>query len=558
MVALTGTLCDNPILQSSSGLNPSIDPHALVSIGLFLAGSGNAGTFADTQPVNENPVALNGAAANNFGFNDYFDRIHFSTIAIDLGNVIADQTYQISVWNAYQVSRTLNAVTPSNATGLTLTQPFTPPGTIKGMQEVTYSLLVTTTGPANIDASYLFDFDSVDVTVTVTGSRITAWLWGPDGGLLERLEWLTDVMPAYNGNEQRMQIRTTPRRSFEYDFAAIGADRRRAENVLYSWGARVFAVPVWFDGETLEASVSAGALSIPCSAQYRDYHVGGLAMLMKDATSYEVVEIGAVGVSSITIARALQATWPAGTKIYPLRLARMPDSVGVRRFNGDTSYGRVRFVCTDINTYTAATETTYRGYPVLTDKPNWSEDLSDEWQRKTQWFDSPSAGYFVDDESGLPTHRQGQRWTLTSRAQIDTYRQWLYARKGRLTSFWLPTWAADIVVLTDFGTSTTVFDIEHQGYTKQVNEGIGRRDIRIETVAGVIYYRRILSASELNSTTERLTIDSALGVSLTAANIRSVSFMALARLEADAVEIGWWKYDVAESTLQVRTVTNDL
>jgi hypothetical protein len=65
-----------------------------------------------------------------------------------------------------------------------------------------------------------------------------------------------------------------------------------------------------------------------------------------------------------------------------------------------------------------------------------------------------------------------------------------------------------------------------------------RRDIRIELTAGAVYYRRIISAAPgMSLAQEVVTLDSALGVAIAAAQVRRISFMALSRLDADEIEI---------------------
>jgi len=395
---------------------------------------------------------------------------------------------------------------------------------------------------------------------THDGTDMQPWLFRLNGQVLERLEWLTDVIQAFDGSEQRVQLREFPRRGFEYAISVSDRERRLAENLLYSWQARVFAMPVWMDSSTLAADVNAGATTINVDTTHRDYHAGGLVGLMISPTEYEILEIDTVGGSSITLGSATTINWPANeTFIFPLRAARMPDQLQLIRFTGADASTRLRWQCVDDSSHTAATEaTTYRSYPVMLLKPNWTEDLRQDYVRKLQVLDARTSGLFIDDEAGGPILLQSHRWLLNGRAEIDAFRQWLYARKGRLTAFWMPTWAQDFKVVAGIGHSALTIDVEHSGYTIEVDEGIARRDIRIELRNGSVYYRRITQSVEVDADTERLTINAALGVTVTAADIALVSIMHLVRLDADSAEIAWWTWDVAEAALTVRGARDDL
>lgn len=399
----------------------------------------------------------------------------------------------------------------------------------------------------------------LDIEITIEGNRVKPWLFRPDGQVLERLEWLTDVSIAYDGSEQRRRLRGYPRRTFEFALGVSDRERRVAENLLFNWQARVFGVPVWMDSEPLSAQVNPGATTIPADTEYRDYTVGGLCGLMTSPTNYEILEVASIGPSSITVNSEVAGTWPAGTTtVFPIRSARMPDQVGLQRFTGADTFGRFRFLCVDDSDYTAATETTYRSYPVMLLKPNWTEDLREDFVRKLAELDASTGGQFVDDEAGGPVLLQSHRWLLNGRAEIDAFRQWLYARKGKLTAFWMPTWSQDFLVVADIGMAATTIDVEHSGYTIEIDQAIGRRDIRIELRNGTVYYRRITASVEVDDDVERLSINSALGANVDADDVALVSFMYPARLDADAAEIAWWTWQVAEASLLVRGIRNDI
>jgi hypothetical protein len=397
------------------------------------------------------------------------------------------------------------------------------------------------------------------VEITFDGIRIVPWFFRPDGEILERLEWLTDVIQSFDAGEQRIRLRGTPRRYFEFAATLTGRQRRAAENALHDWQGRAWGLPVWMDSQLLAADLTAGATTIAVDTTTRDFRAGGLMGIASDPLTFEVLQIQSMTTSSVTIAAPLAGSWPAGrAEIFPIRAARMPDDVRLRRFDGDTSYGRLRFECTEASDWPTASETAYRGLPVLTTPPNWTEDVEQGFLRKIASIDPGTGPVYFDDEAGGAVTMQSHRWLLDGRAQIDGFRRWLYSRKGRLSSFWLPTFAQDFLVVAGIGNTALTIDVEHCGYTDSIAQDIGRRDIRIELHTGQVYYRRITSSAEVSATVERLSIDSALGATITPAQIRAVSYMAVVRLDADAAEIAWSRWDVAEAALMTRGSRNDL
>jgi hypothetical protein len=397
------------------------------------------------------------------------------------------------------------------------------------------------------------------MAITIDGALAEPWLYRPDGVVLERLEWLTDIVGGgnFDGSEQRVQLRQYPRRFFDFAIGLLGRDRRTAENLLHAWQAKPFALPVWMDAQTLAAPGAGSTIAVDTTT--RDFVIGGLVGVGSGPHTYEIREVQSMTAASLTFTAPLASVWPAGTEVYPLRSARLPDDQRVLRFDGDTAYGRFRFECTDNSDWPAATgEPTYRTFPVLTTAPNWTEDVEQGYLAKLAVIDPTVGRRYYDPQATGSITLQTHRWLLDGRAQIDAFRQWLYARRGRAGAFWLPTFALDFAVVANIGVAAVTIDVQRCGYTDFVAQDIGRRDIRIQLLNGTVYYRRITGSVNVSGTVERLSIDSALGALVTPAEIRSVSFMDLVRLEGDSAEIAWWRSDVAESRLTTRGSRNNL
>lgn len=520
------------------------------------------GTRTDTQPVVEPQEAKAGSLQRMFGFLDWYDRIHITPGAVDLGNVVSQQTQNVVVWNAYTTPKTLASITPTDAEGITLAEPSPAPLVFEGLRERTYTATVSTEGPANIDARFDFSFiDANEVALLITGTRIIAWTWAADWSetIVERLDWSTDVITAYDGTEQRIQLRQWPRRAIEFAFSAEGRQRRRLEAALYGWGARVWALPVWTDGQQLTADVEPGDLVLPAATTHRDFRAGGLVMLLAEDGRHEVVEIESVAASTLTLARPVIDAWPAGScTIYPARTARLPSGHGLRRFSGEFAFGRVRMDLQDVSEWPSAVETTYRGRPVLTEAPDWTGAPDVEFTRKLAALDFGTGLRAYADESDKPEIVQAHRWFLDGRAKVAAFRSWLYARAGKFSAVWVPTWVNDLVMLSSIGAAGTSFTVENASYTRQIGARVHRRDVRIELVTGQVFYRRITGAAEVDDDTETISIDTALGVAVTPADVSRISFMSLCRLDGDGVELAWFTGDMAQAATNMRATGNDV
>jgi len=525
-----------------------------------LVNSETFGTKTDTQPIAAEPAdAKQGSVGLSFG-HDWYNRIHVTPRTIDLGNVVSDQVYTITVWNAYtDQNRVLNAVTGVDTEGINLTEPAPTPMTYRTLQEETYEVDVTTSGPPVIDASYTFDFDSEDVKVELGGNRVTAWLWEPNwrSKVTERLEWLTDVMVSYNGKEQRVKVRNAPRSSVEFEALIKPEHRRDFEAALWNWQARVWALPVWTEGNSLSAPIAAGATSLNIDTRYRRYKATGLAIII-DGMDFELVEISGVTDSTLSLTRSVLSDWTTRAKVYPVRVARLPAQQSLRRNTSEVATGVFKFDLVNPETVGASTSVSYLGYPVLEHKSNWKDVHDADYERKLLMLDYMTGVRAYEDESGIASVVETHNWTLPSLADIDAFRRFAYERSGRLVPLWLPTFSSDFTLTATVGSTSTSLDVEHNNYVRHYGVTSGRRDLRIELNDGTIFYRRILGATELDSNTERLSLNSALGIEVQPADVRKISFMSLCRLDADTLEFAWHTAGVAEVKARLRSIRDDV
>ena len=562
MPVLTGMVLDR---AQAGSLNPllSIDGYQVAAIYPYTASDSpraenGARSYATdiTVPAQR---ALTGIQVPSY-FEDYYFRVHLLPGRINLGSLASEQSRTIEVWNARLTPNTLASLTATGAEGMTLIGPAPAPTVFAANESRLYTLAVTPNGPPTVNATFLFAFAFDDAALLATGRRIVGWIFAPNWvqPVIERLEWLTDVMESHAGFEQRVRLRAGARRSFEYS-ALVGSDTERVkmENLLLSWQARVFGLPLWTDVALAAGPIPAGSTSIAVTTANRDFAVGGLVGLVLGMES-EFAEITAVLPTSLTIKSPLDSTWPVGTKILPVRPARVQNDLGLTYLSDAIGQATLRFQFEDEWLLPAATETLdYRGYPVLLTATNWTEDVETDYARKLNELDFLTGRRVIDDLSGVGTVRRTHRWLISGRAAITAFRSWLAARAGRLTAFWMPSFQSDLKVVSPIGAFDSAITVENRAYAANVPAAIGRRDILIATTSGSRYYRRITGATALSPSTESIAIDSVVGAALLPEQIRHVSFMKLVRLDSDAIELAHHTDDMAEVSISVRSIRDD-
>ena len=468
---------------------------------------------------------------------DYYDRVHISPAELDVGNVVSTQTSNVYLWNAYRRQMNLQAVIGLEE-GLELLAPEALPMLMGGLQETVWIVKVTPDGPSSIDAEIRWQFSElVTQPLKIRGNRIVPWAFAPDwsANITERLEWLTDVLSNPQGAEQRRALRISPRRSLDASGLVEGRERALFDRALAGWGRRVWALPVWYEAQELTTDLAAGSMRINCAVTGLDFRKSGLAML-RGGTAFdsEAVEILAIDANGLQLKRATQQRWPAGTRLYPVRTARIA-SIDSKRLTDKLNRAQLTFDLAEASDWNAVLPAAiYRGRPVFELRPDESEDLTLNYERLLQTLDNGSALPAVTDTAGKNFSVQQHRWILAGRQERAAWRSLAYGLRGRAKSVWVPTHAWDLTLTKPV--SGSLLTVERIGYARFGVKTQGRQDIRIELHSGVVIYRRITAAAE-DAGTESLSLDADLPGLINPADVYRISFMSLCRAADDALEL---------------------
>ncbi len=482
---------------------------------------------------------------------DWYERIHVIPPAIDLLNVVSDQVRTIIIWNAFFVNKTLSATIFPVATDITVTSPVSTPYSFKALQTLTYSLTVTAIGSPTIDETLTWVISGEQFNVPVIGRRVIVWPFEPNWlePFSESLDWLTDVIVSYSGKEQRAQIRSRPRRGFEYSSLLKKESAAQAANLLWGWQNRMYGVPVWFDNSNLTVAASIGTIILSLDTTGRGFFSGGLLLLFNNPLDYEAAEILSFSSSTVTLKIGTLRAWPLGTKVYPINLGRLP---------ADTSYSRitdgVKTLTTSFNfdpvqndpyIPTAAAPLSFSGYEVILKKPNWASPVDVD-----SHFDYDILDFSTGAIAATPTREYPQlvrrfEWLLKTRQEILDFRALLGRCKGRAKAAYLPTWFSDFQLYATESSSSVVIRVLNNEFYKMVGVNGALNTLMIQTSGNAPIFRKIDNVTLDVSGFVTLTLSANIGVDLNSTTKPRLSLVHLCRLSSDKIVINWLSNAVA-------------
>lgn len=369
-----------------------------------------------------------------------------------------------------------------------------------------------------------------------------AWPFEPNWSstMTETLEWLTDVMASPSGSEQRRTLRYLPRQTFEYTLAASGEERSLLDNLLVTYGAQRWYMPLWHDVNLIEQDYDAGATFLQCaSASTSRLQPGSIGLLMGESPyDVELIEIQSVSLTGVTLVSPTAHVWPQGTRLLPAKVARLTDQPRLSKRSDRVVTSDVRFQVLEAPHDPGAPSLTesYRGFFVMSSAPDDRAPLDHSIERTLVELDNQTAAPIWQDTAGRPFTYEQFAWVIKGRDELQDFEALIQLLRGRAIPLWIPTFMEDFRLSASIaGTDNTIL-VERCGFTQSGGPRWDRQDIMIETISGHLY-RRILDAAVDSSGREVLLLDAAIAGALTPDQVVRISFMTLMRQNQDSISI---------------------
>jgi hypothetical protein len=133
-------------------------------------------------------------------------------------------------------------------------------------------------------------------------------------GITTTRTWLTDILDADDGHEQRVALREVPVTTLSFGINATErGELLRLLGTLESQDNLRFYVPFWPDAVVVYGPVMAGEVLVPADVSDRSFAAGGLAVLVLPDGTMELVAIDTIAgdEQSVTLAAGVVGNWDA-------------------------------------------------------------------------------------------------------------------------------------------------------------------------------------------------------------------------------------------------------
>ncbi len=478
----------------------------------------------------------------------WFQKVHVFPRILAFGNILSTIVDTIVIFNAFlDQAVSWSALAENAGSGVTVAGSTPPPDVVIDARDgLSLTLSVSPLGPPTIDGTLDFTFAGLyTVPISLTGSRLVVFSFPPEKPVRERLRWLTSILDAISGVEQRIANRGFPRQEFILDFVREeGTELTRFDNTVFDWQARIFGFPIWWEPTTLSADILSGVTTVPvASTAFADYRIDGLAMVFTDEITFDVLEIDSFDATSITFKSPTGRDFSAGTMVMPVRTCRMTPEVSGSRARVNRATRRVTFRVIDNDVGDsfpdASPYSTFDGL-VLLDDPNAVEgQLRESMLRRLVQFDSGSGAFTAFTPWAQPRRTSAKGFRPRTRQATWELRRLLHFLRGRQVSFYLPTFYRDMIPVEIIQGGTNSLIVEAAGFAQFIQVTRPNRSIiRLETTSGDVQIRVITATGSLTQNREGITIDAPWDAGdLNPSDVSRITFFERVRIAQDDVEI---------------------
>lgn len=387
------------------------------------------------------------------------------------------------------------------------------------------------------------------------------------GGVLERLEWLTEVLISERAVEQRRSLRRYPRRSFEASFLRADNQRSRLDTFFTGVAHKMMLVPLWHEQFKLGDGRTDGLVQFPAgSLAKREFRLNDLVLASTgdpDATSLLTVTAIDLPNDTITLgATSAQGQWPAGTRITPLRRARIIDKATLTNAMAHVGAATLRFELEDADPNFTPEWGWY--FPIFRFVPDRYTAISNDFYRQTYVLDNSIGPINIVEPGDRAQISASMALKFFGRDEVFAYRQFLYAARGKSQRFYVPTGQKDLTPRGNLGGDTLTTEVSGF-YDYMEGPQDARKVIRIKLKDGLPpFYRTITDVEPINGTSapfrpvaERFTLDKPLPA-IEQALVERIEFVVPSRFDQDSFEIFHPVDDSVAVTAQVVTRSSDL
>ncbi|MDV5387611.1 hypothetical protein [Pseudomonas juntendi] len=488
--------------------------------------------------------------ATSFG-SFFFDNVFLTPTEIDAGVVVPGAEFSFELWHSFTDTKALTGVTESGAFGVALSGITS--GTLHSFTSIPYAVsLSQATGVIDYRASFDFgtgsaySFSLTASMALVMPERID-WSTQPEMSI----QYLTEVIESFDGTEQRIALRDTPRMSLSYLYSMTDEQQYQLDNKLATSSGSML-VPLWPLQCRLSNPVKPGD-----SKLYLEEISGHVAsseiILVAESNEYEVLTVEAVDGPMVTLTSLAKTGFSRSAIVVPCRIAYPSDESNATSLLRGFDQHSITFDVDETKILKPAPVDDFErlnGRPIFPFRPDRSKDVTTQYNRLRETLDPLIGARSIYDRAKGTVKIMGQTFTFFSEAERQKFEDFAELMNGAQGEFYIEGPGQAFELSDDIYGPTYKFKIKQSGYINIANSNSLAPLIAIKLYNGETVYRTIQQVTANPDGTETITTIEQTD-SLNARDVETIVPLYLARFDSDDFR---YIFDTSE----VSTITKNI
>lgn len=414
--------------------------------------------------------------------------------------------------------------------------------------------LYTLTFASDGDTSPLFIIDGT--RAKVLSGDIAYMFHGHnwDSGFEDNLEWKTDILESYDNNEQRIKLRSLPRRSWGIKYLLDKKERRNYEIRLSLRRTRYFLIPNPTDVRVLTEDVLEGTTIVNVHTHGLDYESNGLMAIWSSNENYEVLYVDNVAPEYVSTNGVWKSDWPKGSFFAPCRLGTVLNSRNIARASGDTIVTSYEFKPLDVSSMPIVDVlATYKSLYVFPFPINF-KDISSTIDNSWLTLDNETSKIVYEIKDIEPINNTSLSVIIEGRDDIYTLYSFLFHHAGSYGACYIPMQDKSLNIVFNIIEGTNYITIENIFYTTELLGSPLYSDIQIELNDDTILRFGVSSSEYDEFNNETIYLDGTFDNNITLTELKRVCWLQKSRLSTDSLTFKWVTSDTLELDFPMVTV----
>lgn len=488
--------------------------------------------------------------AKSFG-SFFFDNVFISPARIDAGVVVPGKEFNFELWHSFTSPKQLTGLTQTGAFGIELEGVTS--GSLASFESFDYKISLNQANGL-IDYWAAFDFG--------TGSAYSFNLKASMALVMpERIDWstqpeisiqyLTEVIESFDGTEQRIALRDTPRVSLTYLYSMTDEQQYRFDNRLATSSGRMI-VPMWPLQCQLERAVRPGDASVALDT-INAHVVASDTLLISEGNEFEIVSVESVDGMVVKLIHLAKKTFSTSAVVLPVRIAYPADESNatslLRSFDQHT-------ITYDVDETQIAKPLPVDDFerlnnrPIFPFRPDRSKDVTTQYNRRREILDPLIGARSIYDRARGTVKILGQTFTFFSERERQRFEDFAELMTGAQGEFYIEGPGQSFELSEDIVVPTYKLRIKNSGCTNFANSRSLAPIVAIKLYNGTTIYKTILSATGNPDGTETITVKETTAA-LKQTDIETIVPLYLARFDSD-------EFRYIFDTNEVSTITKNI